>query len=100
MLDFKIFEIRTDIFILIVSLSFFLAQLLLCFKKLRLRIRLIPVFFWAGITGAFVILMPFFDGWDAVGFLLLAVWSAIVLLFCGLAWAVWAIVKKINNKKA
>ena len=98
MLDFGLFEIRTDIFILILSVLTVIVQLFLCAKIKKLIIRLIPTIVLATVTVVFTILIFVFDGWDSVGFLLLAVWTAFLLGACGAAWALWWLLTKLKKK--
>ena len=53
MLDFGLFDIRTDIFVLIVSVVFLLIQLLLCFKVKPIWIRLLPLLLFFVLTVGF-----------------------------------------------
>ena len=98
MLDFGLFEIRTDIFILILSVLTVIVQLFLCAKIKKLIIRLIPTIVLATVTVVFTILIFVFDGWDSVGCLLLALWTAFLLGASGVAWAVWWLLTKMKKK--
>ena len=98
MIDFGIFEIKTEIFILILSVLMLALQLLLCFKVKKLLLRLLPAILFAILTMAFFVLIFLSEGWDSVGFLLLAICSAALLLFCGIGWGIWAILRKANRK--
>ena len=98
MLDFGIFEIKTEIFILILSVLVLALQLLLCFKATRLFVRLLPAILFAILTAVFFVLIFLSEGWDSVGFLLLAICAAALLLCCGIGWGIWAIVRKAKRK--
>ena len=57
MLDFGIFEIRTDIFLLIVSVIFLLLQIFLCLKVKNVVLRLLPTAFFAVLTTVFAVMI-------------------------------------------
>ena len=104
MLHFGWLDIRTDWFVLLVSVLLIVLQLLLCFRVKNLWLRLLPCFLGTVISVALVILSFFLEDWDRFGLLFLALCSAVLLCMCGLAWGIWAIVKwilrKSENKKA
>ena len=97
MLHFGTFEIRTDIFVLLLSILFLLLQVLLCFKVKKLFLRLIPTVLFSAATVVFALMMLFSDGWDAIGFLLFTICSASFLAACGIGWGIWAIAKKLKK---
>lgn len=99
MLHFGSFEIRTDIFVYIVAAIVLLVQLLLCFKVKNKHVRLIPVYLFSLLTAVFAVLSFVFDGWDRVGFVVLAVCAAFFLLVCGTAWAIWRLVRRRRENK-
>lgn len=94
MLHFGSFSIRTDIFVLILSVALTAIQLLLCFKVKNKLIRLIPVILFSFLTAIFFVLIFVFEGWDSLGFLVLAICSAVILAACGIAWGIWWVVSK------
>lgn len=98
MLDFGIFEIRTDIFVLIVSVLCLLLQFFLCGKLKKTFVKLLPVILFSFIILIFLVLASVFDDWDRFGFLVLALCFAIPLAACGIGWGIWAIVKKQKTK--
>ncbi len=98
MLHFGLFDIRTDIFVLIISIILVLLQVLLCFK-VKKTIRLTPVCLTLALTVAFTALGFIFDEWDSFGFFFLAISSAVLLICSMIGWGIWAIVKKIKNCK-
>lgn len=99
MLDFGLFKIRTDIFLLILSVILMVLQIILCAKLRSKLIKLLPIIVLSSVTLVFTVLIFVFDGWDSIGFLLLAIWSAFLLAMCGVAWAVWYLFKKIKSRK-
>mgnify|MGYP006923322861 CR=1 FL=1 len=94
MLDFGLFEIRTDIFVLIVSVVFLLIQLLLCFKVKQMWIRLLPLLLFFVLTVGFAVTSLFLEDWDRFGVAVLALFSAFPLVACGVGFGVWWIVSR------
>ena len=74
-------------------------QLLLCFKVKKLFLRLLPSFVLTATTIFLFIMMRITTDWDAIGYAILFVFSGVLLIFCGIAWGVWAIVKFIKKRK-
>ncbi len=99
MLDFGLFEIRTDVFLLILSVLVLSLQLFLCRKAKHIWLRFMPTILFAGLTIVFAVMAFLFDGWDSIGFLFLALCSAFLLLTCGIGWGIWGVVKRIGSKK-
>ena len=93
MLDFGFFEIKTEYFVLILSVLTLSLQLLLCFKAKKLFPRLLPLILFAILTAVFFVLIFLSSGWESVGFLLLAICAAILLLVCGIGWGIWGIIQ-------
>ncbi len=93
MLDFGIFEIKTEYFVLILSVLTLSLQLLLCFKAKKLFSRLLPMILFAILTVVFFVLIFLSEGWDSIGFLLLAICAAALLLVCGIGWGIWGIIQ-------
>ena len=88
------------VFLILIPLVL-LVQLLLCFKVKPLIIRLLPALILALITALLLIATLISNGWGSVGYLILTVWSAILLAACGVGWAIWGIsrlIKKIKSK--
>ena len=99
MIDIGIIKIRTDVFLLIIAIIIYLLQLFLCFKVKSLKLRLLPLLALGAMIAVFTILVFLTDDWDSLGFLVLAIWTAIQLIPCGLGWLTWRIAKKIKDKK-
>ena len=99
MLHFGWFDIRTDLLVLLVSVLLIALQLVLCFRVKNVWLRLSPCLLWTTVSVILVILSFFLDDWDRFGFLFLALCSAILLCMCGIAWGIWAVVKRILRKK-
>ena len=88
------FEIKTEIFVLIVSLLLLSVQLLLCFKAKRLWVRLIPFGLFAG-TAAILILGAFFRVYNGLVLFAYATDSGFLALVCACGWAVWWIIDSL-----
>ena len=97
MLHFGAFDIRTDVFVLLLSVLWVLLQALLCLKVKKKHVRLMPVYLTLALTVVFVALGIIFDGWDGFGFFFLAICSAILLADSGIGWGIYAIVRKKNK---
>ena len=94
MLDFGFFKMPTDLFLLILAIFLILVQLLLCLKAKSKIIRLIPIGLFVLLTAVFGALIFVLDGWDSIGCLVLAIWSALMALACGIGFGVWWIIRK------
>ena len=98
------FEIKTEIFVLLVSLLLLSIQLLLCFKAKRLWGRLIPFGLFAG-TADILILAAFIGVYDAPILFIYALYTGFWALPCVCGWAIWWIVDSLvayirkSNKK-
>ena len=88
------FEIKTEIFVLIVSLLLMSIQLLLCFKAKRLWVRLIPFGLFAG-AAAVLILAAFIGVYDAPILFIYALYTGFWALPCVWGWAVWWIIDSL-----
>ena len=88
------FEIKTEIFVLIVSLLLLSIQLLLCFKAKRLWVRLIPFGLFAG-TAAILILGVFFRVYNGLVLFAYATDSGFLALVCACGWAIWWIIDSL-----
>ena len=85
---------------LIVSVAVILpVQLLLCFKIRKIVIRLLPVMVLSVLTAVLSLLAAVTSGWDSLGYIVLAVFTGIMLLVCGGAWGIWAIVKRMKKSE-
>ena len=87
-------DIRSDIFILLITLIALAIQIALSLKiKLR-SIRFAPLCLSLLCVAVFGALAIIFDGWDAVGFLIFTVVSAAIAAGCGIGIATSAIIQK------
>ena len=74
-------------------------QLLLCFKVKPIFLRLLPSILLTGTTILLFAMMAASRDWDAIGYAVLGVFSGVLLIFSGIGWGVWAIVRCIRKKK-
>ena len=74
-------------------------QLLLCFKVKNLFFRLLPSFVLTASTIFLFIMMRITTDWGAIGYAILFVFSGVLLVFSGIAWGIWAIIKLIKKRK-
>lgn len=88
------FEIKTEIFVLIVSLLLMSIQLLLCFKAKRLWVRLIPFGLFAG-AAAILILAAFIGVYDTPILFIYALYTGFWALPCVCGWAIWWIIDSL-----
>jgi hypothetical protein len=91
----------TNLIVIAACILLFVVQLLLCVLSRRVFVRLIPTvlaILCAGISFAMVFLS---SGWDAIGYLLLAIVACFPLAACVFAWAIFFviwIIKKIAQR--
>lgn len=98
MLDVWIGDINIAPFIWIFTLIVVLpVQLALCFKVKSKLVRLLPVIILSTLTLIAAIAATTSIDWDALFYLICAVYLAIMLFVCGIAWGIWAIVRKKNK---
>ena len=74
-------------------------QLLLCFKVKPVFLRLLPSILLTGTTILLFAMMAASRDWDAIGYAVLGVFSGVLLIFSGIGWGIWAIVRCIKKKK-
>lgn len=75
-------------------------QLLLCFKVKSVFLRLLPSLLLTATTILFFTMMATSRDWDAIGYAVLGVFSGVLLIFSGVGWGIWAIVRCIKKKKS
>ncbi len=73
-------------------------QLLLCFKVKSQLLRLLPVLLLLIAGVVFMALASSSEGWDGLGYLILALYCAFMLLACGIAWVIWTLIHYIKKK--
>ena len=86
-------EYKQQIFYILIGVALFIVQLIFCFKANRAFFKLFPTLLslLAGIV--FLICTFTAEGWNAVGFLILALYSGIALLVCGAGWIVFGVTR-------
>lgn len=89
----------TTIYIIIGAIITLILQLILCFKVNKLIFKLIPIIISFIISVVFVVLLVLSEGWDQLGYLLLALFSGGFALVCILGLIIWIVINIINNKK-
>lgn len=75
-------------------------QLLLCFKAKKLLFKLLPAILLAASVVVFCAMMVFARDWSALLYVILAFFSGVLLLFCGIAWGIWAIARLLKKEPA
>ena len=91
----------TEFWLLLFAVALFAIQLLLCLKVKKLIWRLLPTLLASIITVTFFAMIFLAEGWEVIGYLLLAVCSLGLLVACGIAWGTWAmwiLFKKVKEK--
>ena len=73
-------------------------QLLLCFKVKPVFLRLLPSILLTATTVFLFAMMTTSRDWDAIGYAVLGVFSGVLLIFSGIGWGIWAIVRCIKKK--
>ena len=98
---FDVWSGNTELTIIaLVSVAVILpVQLLLCFKIRKIVIRLLPVMVLSVLTAVLSLLAATTSGWDSLGYIVLAVFTGIMLLVCGGAWGIWAIAKRMKKSE-
>ena len=72
-------------------------QLLLCFKVKNLFCKLLPSVVLAAFVVFFFVKMRLSTDWTAIGFVILGISFAVLLLFSGIGWGIWAGVKLVKK---
>ena len=100
MFDIWMGDIELTTAVLIFSIIVLLpAQLLLCFRVKSKIIRLLPIILFAILTLIFIIMATTAQGWDGLGYMVLAIFTGFMMLICGVAWGIGAIIKHTQKKK-
>ena len=95
----KVSLTATDVWIILALLLTLLLQVFLCLKVKKLWIRLIPTAILFVSTVVFTVLLFLSEGWDALGYLLLALFAALFLGASVLGWLTYAIVKAVRTRR-
>ncbi len=76
----------------------FPVQLLLCWKAKSLLLRLAPAAMRGAASFVFLLMWLILPGGDGLGCMGFAILAGQMLLFCGLAWGTWALIRRIWKK--
>ena len=74
-------------------------QLLLCFKCKSLILRLSPSILFLLSTVFLLVMSSLTKDWDALGYVLLSVYSGVLLVFDAVAWGVYAIIRLVKKDR-
>jgi len=66
-------------------------QLFLCLKVKSLFLRILPVIVFGAVGGMFFLLSFDDPGLYGLGYMVLAIYAAMMLIGCALGWGVWAL---------
>ena len=98
MFDVWLGEIElTEVIVYLSVLAMIPLQLFLCFKVKNKVLRLLPAGILTLLILIFICMIQVADGWDGIGFAILAMFSGILLLACVFAWGIWFISKIIKR---
>lgn len=101
MVDLGLFELKTEVFVALVSVAVFAVQLALCFKVKKLFVRLLPLTLFLALAVCLIILSyVYYEGWDGLGALLCGLYSGLLALVCALTLGFWTVFKKLRAKQA
>ncbi len=88
------------VLVLILSVIIILpCQTLLCFKIKSVIIRLLPLISLLILAVFFFVRSFTANGWDGLGYLLLAFYAAILFGACALCWAIFGIARYVRKKR-
>jgi len=75
-------------------------QLLLCFRAKKLRIILLPAVVLALAVVVLYIMAITARDWSGFAYIIFAAFAAVLLIFSGIAWGIWAIVNLVKKNRA
>lgn len=90
----------TTLLIVAACIVAFVIQLLLCLRSRRVWVRLIPTVLSVLVAAVFFGMIYLFEGWDAIGYLLLAIIACFPAATCIFAWLIFGIVCIFRKKRA
>jgi hypothetical protein len=90
--------VSADIVLTFVALAVISLQFFFCWKWDNILVRLIPSIVALGVTVYFFIMMTTVQTLEALGFLVLMIYSAIMLGATLIGWIVWAIFCFAHNR--
>ena len=80
-------------------LIIFPLQLALCFKAKKRIFRLLPAALLALSAVTFYIMAITAKTWIAFAYIIIAVFAGVLLIFSGIAWGIWALIKLFRKMK-
>ncbi len=89
----------TSIIVVAACLVAFVVQLLLCLRSRRVWVRLIPVVLSVLVAAVFFGMIYLSEGWDVIGYLLLAIIASFPAATCVFAWLVFGIICIFRKKR-
>ena len=95
--NFNLLEMDENILYIGALVLVLLIQLFLCFKLENTFIKLVPTLLFLIATIAFFILTLLSQSWDALGYLLLAIFAGALLASSLVAWIIYLILNKLFN---
>ena len=97
--DGEIGDVNAGVVIFFIGLAVFSLQFFCCWKWDNLFVRLLPSIVALSFTAYFFIMMTqVAEGWDAIGYLFLMIYAAIMLGVTILGWIAWGIFCFCHNK--
>ena len=99
MLSIGSFQLSTEFWVCLIATLLFALQLFLCFKVKRIWLRILPTIIAFATTVVFSAMIFITDGWDAIGYLILALCAAIMTAVTALALIIYAIITAIRKRK-
>lgn len=90
MLDVYCGDLNVGLALLVLSIAVVLpAQLLLCFKAKSRVARLLPASAFAVLGVSFLGAAAALPGRDGLGYVILAIYAALMVLMCAVGWCIW-----------
>ena len=86
-------EYSQQLLYILIGLALFIVQLIFCFKAERAFFKLLPVLLCLLAGIAFLICVFVMEGWNALGFLILAIYCGFAVLVCVASWIVFGITR-------
>lgn len=90
-------DVNIGIILLICTAAVLPLQLLLCFRVKSRAAQLSPLCVFALLAAAFLCFSWLLPGWDGVGYVIFAIYAALMALMCIIGWGIWAVIKRIRK---
>ena len=74
-------------------------QLLLCFYAKKILFRLLPLGIFSVIAIIFSVMMHATKGWESFVYCILAMYVEALIILCGFAWGLWAIINLVKKSR-